>query len=138
MFQKLCLFAIGLLFIGLVAIRVWRANNLAREMPLPVAAAQQRELYLAPGGTYTLTDIDANGRLSASQKYRGFQARHDSDPKSGDRLCPVTRTKASAECTWIVAGQEYQFCCPPCIDEFVRLAKDQPEQVQPPDAYVKH
>jgi hypothetical protein len=138
MSQKLFLLAIGLLFIGLVAHRVRRANHLTREMPLPVAAGQLRELYLTPGGSYTLADIDANGREIASKKYRGFQARHDFHPQPGDRLCPVTRTKASAECTWIIAGQRYQFCCPPCIDEFVRQAKDRPEEVQPAEAYVKH
>jgi hypothetical protein len=138
MAQKLFLLGVAALFIGLVAHRVWRASTLTAQMPAPLGEAQERELYITPGGAYTAADIETNGRQSASQKYRGFQARHDYKPQPGDRLCPVTRTKASANCTWIIAGQSYHFCCPPCIDEFVRLAKDRPEELLSPDAYVQH
>jgi YHS domain-containing protein len=137
MTQKLVLLAMAALFIGLVVHRVWRAGTVTAGMPAPVGGGQERELYFTPRGSYTAADIKANGRESASQKYRGFQARHDYDPKTGDRLCPVTRTKASATCSWIIAGQVYYFCCPPCIDEFLRVAKERPEELQPPDAYVK-
>ena len=135
--QKLVLFAVALLFIGLVAHRVWRATARSPEMPAQLGEAEEQDLHLAPGGSYTQADIEANGRMVPSQKYRGFQARHDYDPRRGDRLCPVTRTKASPDCTWNVGGQVYQFCCPQCIDEFVRLAKQHPHRILPPEAYVK-
>lgn len=107
------------------------------EMPAPVAATEERQLHLVPGGKYTVDDIAANGHLVPSLKYRGFQARHDHDPQPGDQVCPVSRTKADPACSWIVGGQEYLFCCPPCIDEFVRLAKEQPQNAKPPAAYVQ-
>lgn len=107
------------------------------EMPAAIADAEERALHLVSGGKYTEDDIVANGRTIPSQKYRGFQARHDYDPKPGDLLCPVTRTKANPECQWTIGGETYQFCCPPCIDEFVRQAKENPEDVKPPDAFVK-
>lgn len=140
--QKLTLLTIGALYIGLVAHRVWRSSDLAAErsvleMPALLGETQERELHLVPGGKYTLADIENNGRMVPSKKYRRFQARHDFAPLPGDPLCPVTRTKANTECTWTVGGQVYEFCCPPCIDEFVRLAKESPANIQPPDAYVK-
>jgi hypothetical protein len=140
--QKLTLLAVALLFVALVAQRVWRsaelpANRPEPQMPWPVAEAEERELYLTPGGRYTLADIEANGRTVPSEQYRGFRARHEINPRPGDRLCPVTRTKASSACTWIVDGREYEFCCPPCIDEFVRLAKESPGDLEPPDAYIQ-
>lgn len=140
--QKLTLLAIGLLFAGLVAHRVRRYADLPTkrsETPMPalLGEAEERELHLAPGGKYTRADIETNGETVPSQKYRGFRARHDVNPRTGERLCPVTRTKASSDCTWTVGGRVYQFCCPPCIDEFVRLAKQSPEDIQPPDAYVQ-
>jgi hypothetical protein len=132
--QKLTLLAIALSFVALVAYRVWRAEP---RMPAQVDEAGERMLHLTPGGKYTQADVDANGRMIPSQKYRGFQARHDVNPRSGVAICPITRTKANRECTWIVDGRSYQFCCPPCIDEFVRLAKEQPERILAPGDYVK-
>jgi hypothetical protein len=140
--QKLTLLAIAVLFVGLVGHRVWRAadpptHGTAPQMPPQVEGIEGRELHLAPRGKYTLADIEANGRTVPSQKYRGFQARHDFNPQMGDSVCPITRTKADPRCTWTVGGQTYSFCCPPCIDEFVKLAKEQPGQVRPPREYVK-
>ena len=106
-------------------------------MPAKVADEAERKLYLTPGGLYTQTDIEANGNVTASQKFAGFQASHDLKPKVGDKICPVTLTKANAKCAWIVGGKNYEFCCPPCVDEFVALAKSQPEEVKEPDHYVK-
>lgn len=139
--HKLTLLAVALLFAALVAQRVWQSSSLqvqhsAPEMPLPVAESQERELFLVPGGKYTRADIDANGRTFPSRKYRGFRARHDFNTKQGELVCPVTRTKANAACTWIIDGQKYEFCCPPCIDEFVRLAKENPEDIESAGAYV--
>lgn len=106
-------------------------------MPAAVADKEARELYLTPGGLYTVADIQANGNVTAEQKFKGFQAKHDLKPKVGDKICPVTLTKANPECAWIIGGHTYEFCCPPCVDEFVALAKSKPEEVQPPDHYVK-
>lgn len=107
------------------------------DMPAKILDEQERDLYLTAGGRYTEADIEANRRLTASQKFRGFVAKHDRNPQRGDRICPITQTKANRDCTWIVAGREYAFCCPPCVDEFVRLAKESPEEIQPPERYVR-
>jgi hypothetical protein len=40
-------------------------------------------------------------------------------------------------CSWIIGGQKYTFCCPPCIDEFVKLAKADPTKILPPEKYRK-
>ena len=34
-------------------------------------------------------------------------------------------------------GKTYEFCCPPCVDEFVRMAKETPDQIKAPEMYVK-
>lgn len=107
------------------------------DMPAKVADDAERELYLTPGGIYTQKDIEANGSTTASQKFVGFHAKHDLKPKVGDKICPVTLTKANPECTWIIGGKSYEFCCPPCVDEFVALSKSNPELVKDPSEYVK-
>jgi hypothetical protein len=106
-------------------------------MPAKVANDEERQLYLTPGGIYTQADIEANGNVTASQKFAAFQAAHDLNPKLGDKICPVTLTKANPKCSWIVGGKNYEFCCPPCVDEFVKLAKSKPEEVKEPEHYVK-
>ena len=106
-------------------------------MPAKVADAAERSLYLEPGGLYTAADIEANGNVTASEKFRGLQSSHDMSPKTGDKICPVTKTKANPVFTWIVGGKPYEFCCPPCVDEFVKLAKTDPTKVLEPDAYKK-
>ncbi|MDX1964285.1 MAG: hypothetical protein SFX18_14115 [Pirellulales bacterium] len=107
------------------------------EMPQKVTAQAERDLYLTPGGKLTAADIQANGGITASEKYRGFKSQHDFSPKPGDPICPITQTKANAQCVWIIDGKKYLFCCPPCIDEFVKLAKESPEKILEPKAYVK-
>ena len=107
------------------------------EMPANLPAAEEQALYLTPGGKYTEDDIAANGKVTASQKFKGVISSHDMKPKSGDRICPVTLTKANPKFTWVIDGKPYQFCCPPCVDEFVKLAKEQPEEVKVPDTYIK-
>ncbi|HZT78865.1 MAG TPA: hypothetical protein VFA26_01480 [Gemmataceae bacterium] len=109
----------------------------ADDLPAKVTNDEERQLYLTPGGKYTLADIKANGNQTASQKFKNFRAAHDADPKAGDQICPITDTKANPRCTWIVGGKTYSFCCPPCVDEFVKLAKEHPEQVKEPEEYVK-
>ena len=107
------------------------------DMPTGLADNEARQLYLTPGGAYTEADIEANGRQTAAQKYVGFRAQHDFSPAPGDAICPITRTKANPECTWVIGGKTYEFCCPPCIDEFVILAKEDPDRLLPPEAYVQ-
>lgn len=106
-------------------------------MPDPLADADEKALYLKPAGKYTDADVKANGNQTAAEKFRGAKASHDLRPRPGDTICPVTLTKANPKFSWIVGGKTYLFCCPPCIDEFVTLAKEHPEQVREPAEYVK-
>lgn len=97
----------------------------------------EQAVFLTPGGAYTKADITANGGKTVSEKYPGFMANHDAAPKKGDRICPVSRTKASPKLTWIVGGKKYAFCCPPCVTEFVTKAKKDPKSIKAPHTYVK-
>lgn len=106
-------------------------------MPDKVGDDEERQLYLTPAGLYTEADIKANGNATASQKFKGFKAEHDLKPKPGDKTCPITMTKANPKCVWVVGGKTYEFCCPPCVDEFVKLAKENPQDVKEPGAYIK-
>jgi hypothetical protein len=115
----------------------WPNQSHEPTMPTKVTDDAERQLYLEPGGLYTAADIAANGNQTASEKFAGFRAKHDFNPQPGDAICPITRTKANPNCSWIIGGQEYTFCCPPCIDEFLELAKQTPDQIKPPAAYVK-
>ena len=92
----------------------------------------EKALYLTPGGKYTEADIEANGSVTVSQKFKTFKSAHDMHPKPGDKICPITLTKANPKCTWVIGGKEYEFCCPPCVDEFVRMAKQEPEKIDEP------
>lgn len=116
-------------------VRVSMPRRPEATMPTPVADQRAAQLYLTPGGLYTEGDIAANGRQTAHQKYRAFQPQHDPHPAAGDRVCPITQTKASLQCGWIIGGQTYFFCCPPCIDEFLQLAKTDPDVILAADAY---
>lgn len=106
-------------------------------MPEALGDDESRALYLTPGGKYTQADIAANGNQTGGQKFRGFVPKHDLKPKVGDKICPVTLTKANPQCSWIVGGKVYEFCCPPCVEEFVKLAKEQPDEIKEPSDYVK-
>ena len=97
----------------------------------------EEKLYLTAGGKYGEEDIAANGRQTASARYKVFRAEHNTWPKRGDRICPVTRFLANRRFTWVVSGKTYEFCCPPCIDQFVRRAKGQPQAIRDPEEYVK-
>lgn len=113
-------------------------NDAATAMPTStVEGESERQLYLTPGGLYTQADIEANGRMTASEKFKNFNSAHDMNPKPGDKICPITFTKANPRCAWIINGQSYEFCCPPCVEEFVKLAKEEPKAVKPPGEYVK-
>ena len=106
-------------------------------MPAAVSGAEEQKLYFTPGGKYTQADIDANGKLPAGAKFRGFMSKHDMFPKPGDITCPVTFTKANPKIEWQVDGKKYLFCCPPCVDEFVRMAKEEPSSLKAPEDYVQ-
>ena len=106
-------------------------------MPAPLADDASATLFLTPGGRYTEADIEANGRVTAKQKFKAFMAKHDMHPKRGDLICPITETKANPACAWVIGGLTYQFCCPPCVEEFLRQAKESPDQIKEPEAYVK-
>jgi YHS domain-containing protein len=107
------------------------------DLPATTASDDEKKMYLTPAGKYTADDIKANGNMTAPEKYKSFKASHDLKPKPGDAICPVTLTKANPECTWVIGGETYQFCCPPCIDEFVAMAREQPELIRPPQSYKK-
>lgn len=115
------------------------ASQGAAQTGMPAAVPKDREsqLFLTPGGRYTEADITANGRVTPSVKLRDFVPVHDMHPKPGDRICPITATKAAPSCSWIIGGETYQFCCPPCMQEFMKLVKEKPGQVRPAASYVK-
>lgn len=106
-------------------------------MPNKVAADEERQLYLTPGGLYTEEDIKANGNVTASAKFKGMMSSHNAKPNPGDKICPISMTKANSKFTWIIGGQAYEFCCPPCVDEFVKTAKATPDEIKKPEDYVK-
>lgn len=103
----------------------------------PPATSKEKELYLSPGGAYTDADIKANGNDLPSKKFRGIKVSHDLKPKVGDRICPITLTKANPGYSWVIAGQSYQFCCPPCLEEYLTQAKKDPTSLKPADSFVK-
>lgn len=98
---------------------------------------REKDLFLKPGGVYTQADIEKNGGTVPSVKYRGVAFDHDDDLKPGDKLCPVTVNKADEKCSWWVNGKKYEFCCPPCLEKFVRQAKESPEKIKDPSEYVQ-
>ncbi len=106
-------------------------------MPAAVSGDEEQKLYFTAAGKYTEADIKANGKLTAATKFKGFMSKHDMKPKPGDWICPVTFTKANPKIEWQVNGKKYLFCCPPCVDEFVRMAKEEPEDVLEPGDYIQ-
>lgn len=114
-----------------------KANEAAAPLPGDAADEAERKLFLTPGGLYTQADIEANGGVVASLKFKGLKAQHDLSPKAGDRICPISMTKANPIFSWVIGGKSYSFCCPPCVEEFLALAKTKPDEVKPPEHYVK-
>jgi hypothetical protein len=102
-----------------------------------MAPQEERTLYLTPGGKYTQEDIDRNGATVPSVKFKGVLTEHDDNPKVGDRICPISKTKANEEFAWVIGGETYTFCCPPCIDEYVTKAKERPDELKPADSFIK-
>ncbi len=128
-----------LLMVALISIAtlyvVSRRSN-ESQMPEKVVDSAEDQLYLTAGGLYTIEDIVANGNQTASQRFKSFQAKHDFKPKAGDAICPITQKKANPACGWTIGGNEYLFCCPPCIDEFLMMAKSDPTDIKIPSHYV--
>jgi len=108
-------------------------------MPQGVKAGseKERQLFLQPGGIYTQADIEANGNRVPSVKFKDVESwPHEDAMQVGDKICPVTKNKADARCSWIVNDKEYEFCCPPCLHKFIGWAKKEPEKVKDPSEYV--
>jgi len=113
------------------------SSDSAHGMPDQLAKDEESELYLKPMGRYTASDIEANEHMLPSQKFKGLKSMHNMNPKVGDQICPITETKANPKFSWIVDGESYLFCCPPCVDEFVKMAKSSSEPLPAPESYVK-
>jgi YHS domain-containing protein len=101
-----------------------------------VATDMERELVLKPGAGYTQADVEAAGGIIPSAKYKDVSPGHSMRAMRGDRLCPVSRIKADSRISWNVMGRTYQFCCSPCIVDFVSLAKKRPEEIVAPENLV--
>lgn len=116
------------------------AGHTHAKMPAgPEAGSEaERKLFLTPGGIYTQKDIEANGNVVPSVKYRDIDWPHDDITKVGEPICPITDNKADPRCIWIVNGKSYTFCCTPCLSKFVRIAKDDERhhQIKAPEEYV--
>jgi hypothetical protein len=113
------------------------SHSESSDMPAKVANEAERELYLTPGGRYTAEDIVANGNVTASQKFKGLKSKHDMKPEIGDQLCPISGTKANPEFTWIIDGKPIEFCCPPCVDEYLALAKSTTDPLPDLESFIK-
>ena len=107
------------------------------EMPAKKGSDEEQTLFLTPGGAYTAADIVANGKTVPTVKYKGVRAQHDDNPKPGEKICPISKTKANPKFSWVIGGKIYEFCCIPCIEEFVVLAKEKPTEIKDPETYRK-
>src|SRR6516225_277831 len=113
-----------------------KKNHKAHNKVQGSGTALERELFLKPSGIYTAADIEANGKTVPSVKYQGISWPHDDNLRKGDKVCPVTTNKADPRCNWIVNGKKYEFCCTPCLDKFVKWAKQDPKKIKTPEEYV--
>lgn len=106
-------------------------------MPAAVTDTEAQKLFGTPGGLYTQADIAANGNTTPAIKFAGIMAKHNMNPTVGSKLCPITNTAADERFEWIIGGKAYRFCCPPCVEEFVKQAKEKPNSIKPPESYLK-
>jgi YHS domain-containing protein len=113
-------------------------NSNDAAMPKQLSSEKMKKLYATAKGKYTEADVKANGGgVTATDRYGNVMTEHDDNPKSGDRICPISKTKANPKITWVVGGKTYEFCCTPCINEFVKKAQEKPDEVKEPASYVK-
>lgn len=106
-------------------------------MPVKMTTEAEAKLFLSPGGLYSADDIVANGKTIPAVKYNGIRPAHDSHPKPGQKICPISETVSNPKFSWVIGGKTYEFCCIPCIEEFVATAKEKPNEIKDPSAYVK-
>ncbi len=106
-------------------------------MPAATASDEGRKIHLTAGGKYSEADIAANGGTLPAVKYKGIKSDHNAKPQPGEKICPISNTKSNPAFTWVVGGKTYEFCCVPCIDEFVQTAKEKPGEIKEPADYVK-
>ncbi|MDY3553298.1 hypothetical protein R5W24_002397 [Gemmata sp. JC717] len=106
-------------------------------MPAKKATAEEQKLFLTPGGLYTAADIKANGDTIPAVKYRGIRPTHQANLTPGQKICPISRTASNPKFTWVIGGKTYEFCCIPCIEEFLTTAKEKPAEIKDPSEYVK-
>ena len=107
-------------------------------MPKAISGQKMKALYATVKGKYTEADIEANGKgKTASDVYGNEMTDHDDNPQPGDKICPISKTKANPKVSWIIGGKKYEFCCTPCINEFVKKAQEKPDQVKDAGFYVK-
>lgn len=97
----------------------------------------RRRLYTKPGGKYTQADIVANGGTPPAPELNDHEIAHVLAPRGKGWVCPVASAKSVPGYTWVLDGQEYRFCCLPCIDEFVRRAKASPDDIKRSEKYLK-
>jgi hypothetical protein len=109
----------------------------ADAMPAKLGSEKEQKVFFSPAGKYTAADVMANGNTVPSIKYADLDIEHDEHPKSGEKICPISKTKANPKLTWVVGGKSYEFCCTPCVQEFVIKAKAKPAEILDPAAYVK-
>jgi hypothetical protein len=104
-------------------------------MPEKLGSEKEQKVFFTPGGKYTTADIAANGSTVPSVKYGDVDIEHDDAPKPGEKICPISKTKANPKLTWIIGGKNYEFCCTPCVQEFVQKAKEKPGEIHEPETY---
>lgn len=80
---------------------------------------ERKVLLTAKGDRYTDLDIEANGRVTASEKYGLVQVAHKMNPGPNAASCPVSLLQADSRLGWVVAGKERHFCCVSCIIDFL-------------------
>jgi YHS domain-containing protein len=100
-----------------------------------VTYAPKLAIALTPKGKYTEDDIKKNGSITPMEKYA--KLKHiGGEPAVGDTICPDSKEKANPECVWVIQGQTYAFCCPSCINSFLKVAQNEPEKVKDAKEYV--
>ena len=91
----------------------------AKESSNTAQAFERQVLLKAKGDRYTEFDIEANGCITASEKYGPVQVTHKMKPDPNTVACPVSKLQADSRLAWVVAGKERHFCCVSCIIDFV-------------------